>query len=233
MKERATFNKVKLYDNNIKRLIINDPNGAAGDLSIVTDSSLRYLELNLNNEYQSLDIKDNYILNSIRGQMKNFWIAPAIYDNPSLKDLCVLRDGIDAYYQNLNQRDKDNFNTSELKQNGKGASTYEEMMAIDCSWMADTFTTVAEQKVVDQSNASIYPNPISRLAGTVSISISSQKSISIIQITNLQGQRVFSISQAEGSTAQVAISDFSVGVYVVQIIDSSGGLSKKKLVIAE
>ena len=106
-------------------------------------------------------------------------------------------------------------------------------MATDCSWLVDTFTTVAEQKVVDQSNVSIYPNPISRLSVTVSISISSEKSISNIQITNLQGQRVFSISQAEGSTAQVAISDFSVGVYAVQIIDSSGGVSKKKLVIAE
>jgi hypothetical protein len=87
--------------------------------------------------------------------------------------------------------------------------------------------------VVDQSNVSIYPNPISRLSGTVSISISSEKSISNIQITNLQGQRVFSISQAEGSTAQVAINNYTAGVYAVQIIDSSGGLSKKKLVIAE
>jgi|GEM_PF-3811978 len=230
-KERATFNKVKFYHNNIKRLIVNDPNGAAGDLSIVNDSSLRYLDLNLSSKYQSLDLKDNILLDSIRGQMKNLWIVPGIYDNPILKDLCVLRDGIDAYYQNLNQRDKDNFNTSGLKQNGKGASTYEEMMATDCSWLADTFTTAAER--VDNSKFLLYPNPVSKGFGSVILDIDNDKTISTLQITNLQGQRVFSSEHITGHSSKVNISDFSVGVYAVQIIDNDGVLFRRKLVVVE
>ncbi|MDE0773075.1 MAG: hypothetical protein OSB25_12860, partial [Salibacteraceae bacterium] len=54
-------NRVYFYDNKIKRLIINDPNGAAGDLSIVNDSSLRYLDLN-SSAFQDIDIKDNPLL---------------------------------------------------------------------------------------------------------------------------------------------------------------------------
>jgi hypothetical protein len=225
-------NRVQFYNNNITRLIINDPNGAARRLDVLNDSSLQYLEVN-SGVYQRINIKGNIILDSIRGFNSAETIVADVLNNPILTDLCAMRYGWGNHYESLPQRDKDNWKGLRIDGNGTGANTYEEMMATDCSWMADTFTTVAEQKVVDQSNASIYPNPISRLSGTVSISISSEKSISNIQITNLQGQRVFSISQAEGSTAQVAINNYTAGVYAVQIIDSSGGLSKKKLVIAE
>ncbi len=231
-KERATFNKVKFYNNNIKRLIINDPNGAASNTSITTDSSMRYLEIN-SASYQIIDVKDNLLLDSIRGFKKADTIVGRVTGNPNLSDLCAMRYGWDNRYQMSPQREKDLFNSTRIGGNGSGANTYEEMMATDCSWLADTFTTVAEHKVLNQSNAAIYPNPISRLASTVSISISSEKSISNIQITNLQGQRVFSNRQTEGSTAQVAINGFTAGVYSVVLVDSEGVLSKKKLVVVD
>ena len=224
-------NRVYFYDNKIKRLIINDPNGAAGDLSIVNDSSLRYLDLNLSSKYQSLDLKDNILLDSIRGQMKNLWIVPGIYDNPILKDLCVLRDGIDAYYQNLNQRDKDNFNTSDLKQNGKGASTYEEMMATDCSWLADTFTTVAEKKGI--SHLQLYPNPVSRSMGSVTLEIGSDKTLNSLHISNLRGQHVYASERNTNISLEIDISDFAIGLYVLHMVDVEGLHTKKKLVVVD
>ena len=230
-KRDGTFNKVFFYNNKIRRLIIEDIKGAAGDLSIVNDSSLRYLDLNLSSKYQSLDLKDNILLDSIRGQMKNLWIVPAIYDNPILKDLCVLRDGIDAYYQNLNQRDKDNFNTSDLKQNGKGASTYEEMMATDCSWMADTFTTVAEKKGI--SHLQLYPNPVSRSMGSVTLEIGSDKTLNSLHISNLRGQHVYASERNTNISLEIDISDFAIGLYVLHMVDVEGLHTKKKLVVVD
>ena len=223
-------NRVYFYDNKIKRLIINDPNGAAGDLSIVNDSSLRYLDLN-SSAFQDIDIKDNPLLDSIIGFNKTETIVGLVTNNPKLTDLCAMRYGWDNHYQSLPQRDKDNFNTSRIGGNGIGASTYEEMMATDCSWLADTFTTVAER--VDNSKFLLYPNPVSKGFGSVILDIDNDKTISTLQITNLQGQRVFSSEHITGHSSKVNISDFSVGVYAVQIIDNDGVLFRRKLVVVE
>ena len=229
-KERATFNKVKLYDNNITRLIINDPNGAASNTSIRTDSSMRYLEMN-SASYQIIDIKDNLLLDSIRGFKKADTIVGRVTGNPNLSDLCAMRYGWDNRYQWLPQQSKDLFNSSQIGGNGSGANTYEEMMATDCSWLADTFTTVAEQK--DVSKLRLYPNPVSRGVGSVSLEIGDEKTISTLQITNLQGQPIYSSINKVSQSMEIDISSFSVGIYTVLLLDNEGTLFTRKLVVVE
>ena len=229
-KRDGTFNKVFFYNNKIRRLIIEDIKGAAQNIMVTNDSTMRYLEVN-SSAFQDIDIKDNPLLDSIIGFNKTETIVGLVTNNPKLTDLCAMRYGWDNHYQSLPQRDKDNFNTSRIGGNGIGASTYEEMMATDCSWLADTFTTVAER--VDNSKFLLYPNPVSKGFGSVILDIDNDKTISTLQITNLQGQRVFSSEHITGHSSKVNISDFSVGVYAVQIIDNDGVLFRRKLVVVE
>jgi len=229
-KRDGTFNKVFFYNNKIRRLIIEDIKGAAQNIMVTNDSTMRYLEVN-SSAFQDIDIKDNPLLDSIIGFNKTETIVGLVTNNPKLTDLCAMRYGWDNHYQSLPQRDKDNFNTSRIGGNGIGASTYEEMLATDCSWMADTFTTVAEKKGI--SHLQLYPNPVSRSMGSVTLEIGSDKTLNSLHISNLRGQHVYASERNTNISLEIDISDFAIGLYVLHMVDVEGLHTKKKLVVVD
>ncbi|MAZ36260.1 MAG: T9SS type A sorting domain-containing protein [Bacteroidetes bacterium] len=60
-----------------------------------------------------------------------------------------------------------------------------------------------------------------------------EKTISTLQITNLQGQTVYSSINKVSQSMEIDISSFSVGIYTVLLLDSEGMLSTRKLVVVE
>jgi hypothetical protein len=220
-------NKIQLYGNRIKYLKILDPNGAGSELVIYDDDSLEWLEYH--SQYKGVAIKwvNNPKLKYIRGFSNTEGVAVrGVYDNISLSDLCVIREAIDNNYQRFNAQMKSTFNTF-FSGNATGANSYEEIMAYDCSWVADTPTITGLNDNGSHTKLQVFPNP-SR--GIFNLLPPGGLQIAKVYLYNLQGRE---IPIQVAPNAVVSINAPNRGLYMLRVAYTTGEMETLKVMVDE
>jgi hypothetical protein len=85
-------------------------------------------------------------------------------------------------------------------------------------------TSVTGINDIEMGNINIYPNPATNL-----VNIDSDHPINTIQIISYTGQMVYN-QQVSGNNVQINTSDFSVGVYFINVTTSEGVTTQKLLI---
>ena len=88
-----------------------------------------------------------------------------------------------------------------------------------------TTTGISSNKDIEQNNITLYPNPSNGV-----FKITSQTTISFIEIMNLQGEMIYR-TQIKTDKAEVDLHNFSKGIYFVRIIDINKNVTNKKTTI--
>jgi len=87
-------------------------------------------------------------------------------------------------------------------------------------------TMINNTKLEEQTQVSIYPNPISNQE----LLISSSNQILSITILNIQGEEIRKLNNIKSDKVTLDIQDLTSGSYVVKIIDQQNNATLKKLV---
>jgi hypothetical protein len=112
--------------------------------------------------------------------------------------------------------------------NGPGASSIEDLRAADCSWLADTFTTVYETNAA-AGGLKIYPNPT---RGRFNIHASSGKQIQKVSVYTLQGVEV-PVEFEAGQRNVVEMEEAAQGMYVLKVEYADGETAAQGIIKKE
>jgi hypothetical protein len=213
-----------LEKNNIKNVIIWDPDLVAQEFFIEKDSTMQYLYIDGKKVgKRGGNISENSELELIRGFKTCDNCRADITYNRKLKDLCVLRDGLVYFYDNLAAHNKHLFRVHD---NGLGASSIEELRAADCSWLSDTFTTVNEREN-QENKLQVFPNP-SR--GIFNLLPSGGNQIAKVYLYNLQGRE---IPIQVAPNAEVSMNAPNRGLYMLRVVYTTGEMETLKVMVDE
>lgn len=92
--------------------------------------------------------------------------------------------------------------------------------------MVDNFS-VSQVLGVDQflaSKFSVYPNPVKNM---VNITNTTDASISMVAVSDLNGRIIKNVSFSNVSDAQISVSELAQGIYMIKIISDKGSVIKK------
>jgi hypothetical protein len=218
--------RIDIKNTRIKHVHIWDPDLIASIFVIENDSAMQYLYIDGKKVgKRGGDIIGNSELEYLRGFKTCDNCRADIYDNPKLKDVCVLRDGLVKFYDGLMPRNKGEFR---VYNNGPGASSIEDLRAADCSWLADTFTTVYETNAA-AGGLKIYPNPT---RGRFNIHAPSGKQIQKVSVYTLQGVEV-PVEFEAGQRNVVEMEEAAQGMYVLKVEYADGETAAQGIIKKE
>jgi hypothetical protein len=220
------YQRIDIRNTRIKHVHIWDPDLIASIFYIENDSAMQYLYIDGKKVgKRGGDIIGNSELEYLRGFKTCDNCRADIYDNPKLKDLCVLRDGLVKFYDGLSPK---NIGSFRVYNNGPGASSIEDLRAADCSWLADTFTTVYETNAA-AGGLKIYPNPT---RGRFNIHAPSGKQIQKVSVYTLQGAAV-PVKFEAGRRNVVEMDNPEKGMFILKVAFDGGDTETLKIVVEE
>jgi len=139
---------------------------------------------------------------------------------------------IDLYAYDAGTDDGNDYNSPNQDTNPQEVISSLQGIAPFSSEIIGTLTITLENVVLGNNdnqlieNIAIYPNPTSNF---ITIS-TNENTISSIEIYNILGKEILKLNTTNSNQIEVNLSDLSSGIYLINIIDSSGKSTLKKVV---
>ncbi len=119
----------------------------------------------------------------------------------------------------------ENFNNTQLLYQywDSGNSAWKNNYKIDYYYSVMETQSVSQ---VEQTNVQVYPNPASDF-----LFVKSDNKLDKVLVLNMNGQVVYNSPKLQGQTTVIDMTAFSKGAYLVQIKDSKGNISTRKVIV--
>lgn len=106
------------------------------------------------------------------------------------------------------------------------ASLSFDTISIEHTWTRDSIISSIEDIAIDETSATIYPNPAQN---SFNISLDAQIQNAHIEVMDLTGRSIYSTSAGNTSLVKVEMGNWPNGMYLVRIQHSNGSITKKLL----